>query len=926
LTTLEGYEFYLKQGAGLKQVKDPNGHTLTYSSNGIIHSAGKSLQFVRDGTGRIAEIIDPMGHKLVYTRDARGDLTTAAGRDGYTVSYAYNDRHALTEIKDPLGRTSLRNIYNDEGRLIAQADANGNRTEFNHNLDGRRSVVTDRLGRITQLFYDEQGNVLNRVDPLGGIHKSAYDRYGNRLSYTNPLGHTETTAYDAKFRVTSQTDAEGHTILYSYIDQQTKPDGGILQHRKEIITDTNNNVFEQSYDDSGFNLTKLHLPGGISVSNQIKPNGLVEATTDALGNITRYTYDAYGNNLAKTDPLGNTVEYTYDDNGNPLSETRVRTVNGEQVTETAAYQYDTRNRVIKIIYADGNAVRTEYNALGLESAGIDAAGKRTEYEYDVYGNLAETRYPDSTKESRTYDAENNLLSVTDRAGQVTKHEYDLLDRLVKTIYPDNSFAQTEYDAAGNVLAEADVNGNRTEYLYDKNGQLVQIKDALGNLTEFSYDSEGNPARKALPAEDGQAIIIAYEYDALGRQVKTAYNPGTAEELSNEQVYDNAGNLIREIDLAGKATDFGYDASGRLKQVKQVLDGETLVTRFDYDEAGNRIRQIDALGRVTAWTHDSAGRILSRTLPLGMSEHFVYNRQTGNLARHTDFNGQTATFGYDLNTDQLSEVAYADGRKESFVYDAAGNRIQARDPHGVTSYAYDVSNRLKTVSRNGIALTYGYDNAGNRTGLTLTGADFEQNVSYAYDALNRLKSVQGSQGKTLYAYTAAGSRQSVSYPNGVTTRYAYDKLNRLTSLTVRKADNSILAGYSGTLYPNGLQAQVTEHIGRTIDYTYDDLYRLSKKSVNDNGVIVDFSYQHDKAGNVVYSMEDEVHAQYAYDSNDRLLKRGDTEYSYDDNGNLLSVAYKDSIVNYAWDGAGQLVKADIAENGQTKTVAYVYDAD
>ncbi|MCP4545762.1 MAG: DUF5011 domain-containing protein, partial [bacterium] len=43
LTTLEGYEFYLKQGVGLKQVKDPNGHTLTYSSNGIIHSAGKSL-------------------------------------------------------------------------------------------------------------------------------------------------------------------------------------------------------------------------------------------------------------------------------------------------------------------------------------------------------------------------------------------------------------------------------------------------------------------------------------------------------------------------------------------------------------------------------------------------------------------------------------------------------------------------------------------------------------------------------------------------------------------------------------------------------------------------------------------------------------------------------------------------------------------
>ncbi|MCP4545418.1 MAG: RHS repeat protein, partial [bacterium] len=108
LTTPEGYEFHLRQGHGLEHVKDPNGHVLSYTDNGILHSAGKSVTFARDGAGRIKEIIDPMGQKLVYTRDARGDLTAFTDRESNTVRYSYNSRHALTEIKDPLGRTPLR--------------------------------------------------------------------------------------------------------------------------------------------------------------------------------------------------------------------------------------------------------------------------------------------------------------------------------------------------------------------------------------------------------------------------------------------------------------------------------------------------------------------------------------------------------------------------------------------------------------------------------------------------------------------------------------------------------------------------------------------------------------------------------------------------------------------------------------------------
>ncbi|WP_157678949.1 hypothetical protein [Methylovulum psychrotolerans] len=49
LTTEDGTAYYLTEGVGLDNVQDPFGNTLTYSKNGIVHSAGPSVAFQRDG-------------------------------------------------------------------------------------------------------------------------------------------------------------------------------------------------------------------------------------------------------------------------------------------------------------------------------------------------------------------------------------------------------------------------------------------------------------------------------------------------------------------------------------------------------------------------------------------------------------------------------------------------------------------------------------------------------------------------------------------------------------------------------------------------------------------------------------------------------------------------------------------------------------
>jgi YD repeat-containing protein len=76
---------------------------------------------------------------------------------------------------------------------------------------------------------------------------------------------------------------------------------------------------------------------------------------------------------------------------------------------------------------------------------------------------------------------------------------------------------------------------------------------------------------------------------------------------------------------------------------------------------------------------------------------------------------------------------------------------------------------------------------------------------------------------------AGNLQDYSYPNGVTSSSAHNSLNRLTAMTLN-TPLSALASYSYTLGPTGNRTAVTELGGRTINYTYDDLYRLTNEAI------------------------------------------------------------------------------------------------
>ena len=128
---------------------------------------------------------------------------------------------------------------------------------------------------------------------------------------------------------------------------------------------------------------------------------------------------------------------------------------------------------------------------------------------------------------------------------------------------------------------------------------------------------------------------------------------------------------------------------------------------------------------------------------------------------------TIDYAYD-SLYRLSAADYSNGDYFHYTYDAADNRLTETTRSSVTSYQYDLANRLASVD----SVPYSYDNNGN---LLSDGVN-----SYVYDSAreasrrgNRLISVNGT---TTYSYNGLGDRLT---QNG--TQYTLDLNAGLTQV-------------------------------------------------------------------------------------------------------------------------------------------------
>ncbi len=224
------------------------------------------------------------------------------------------------------------------------------------------------------------------------------------------------------------------------------------------------------------------------------------------------------------------------------------------------------------------------------------------------------------------------------------------------------------------------------------------------------------------------------------------------------------------------------------------------------------------------------------------------------------------------------------------------------------YTYDTHGNVLTESDETATRTYTYDSRGRKSGYALTVGDTEiSTATYAYDILDRLISVTEGGVTTTYTYDANGNRASQT-TGEVSVAYTYNDANLVTSLTNTLTNATgeavVPSAFAYTYYADGNQHTKTETMLSgdpvTTTYVYDGLGRLTAETRGEDSI----AYTYDASGNRISTTAGGVITTYAYDANNRLLSEtvGDTAtaYTYDANGNTLTAGDK----TYTYNTRGQ----------------------
>jgi RHS repeat-associated protein len=130
---------------------------------------------------------------------------------------------------------------------------------------------------------------------------------------------------------------------------------------------------------------------------------------------------------------------------------------------------------------------------------------------------------------------------------------------------------------------------------------------------------------------------------------------------------------------------------------------------------------------------------------------------------------------------------------------------------------------------------------------------------------------------------------------------------------------------------GNRTKVVENDGRTVDYSYDNLYRLTQENITDavaGNKVTDYTF--DAVGNRLERIDSvDGKTTYSYDANDRLLEEvlggTVTDYQYDAKGNLIAkVENGQTLATYQWNAKGELAAVEVTENGVTGRTEFEYD--
>ncbi|MFZ2095373.1 MAG: SBBP repeat-containing protein, partial [Anaerolineales bacterium] len=663
----------------------------------------------------------------IYDND---NLTAASDVLTHTWQYIYGDPnypHLLTKVIDPDGKTVERTVYDPQGRAIAQYNGEDNLVMGLNYLDSRTTEVYDTVGITTTHLYDYRSTVTDIEDPLGGITSREYDDNFRPTAITDPRTNTTYLTWSAdgvNLTQTVQILNSGQplttTMGYDDLNNLTK----IIDGRGFTTTYNYSGTLMISSIDAIGNTTLLTY----TTSADGVPSGLLKDVQDPERHHTRYTYYTSGKVHTITDALENVITYTYDDFGN------LQSITNESIGRVDWTCHDAAGRVWRTI-----------NNLS-PNPPIDPCS-------DQFVPGADPEY------DRMHD------SIFDTRGNVIASiEWAIVDSQVvsyttRTYYND---AGRVTDVVQNLRGQSISNPNPPNYNQDYPDQNIK------NSTVYNDDST---VKEAI---DNAGNITYYCYDQLNRVVKTIDNPtvpdpciqytptsNADQDVINQTIYDESGNVIATIDPGGRVTRTYYDNLNRPVIVVQNFTGniqdpppppgwtsdhpdQNIRTDTLYDNNGNVQRTTDNDNRITHYCYDKSNRLIKTVVNL------------------SDPNDDPCDPSFDPSSEADQDIT------TSIVYDGNGNAIETIDPLGVvTRTYYDALNRPTLVVRN------------------FTGNLLDPPPECNRDSTGELEPINICE-ETVY--DDVGNAIAMIDPLGRITRTYYDSLNRpymvIRNLTVQ----------------------------------------------------------------------------------------------------------------------------------------------
>jgi len=740
---------------------------------------GRVWSYAYDGNGNLTTVTPPNSSDGVFTyyyEDSTGPTRlTGYAVDGVRVThYAYQSDGRVSSVTSTDGTVS--DSYSYSANATTMTDVRGQSTTYNFTtVKGQQLLASTQTtatsscpSAAASLTYDANGFLSQSVDFNGNVSTYSYNPDGMMLSkivasgtsvaYTTTNTYTNVSSsdsWDLTRVVGTGSDGKGvaqydYTYVSTTIGRQVATvqytdlltgaaarnanfsyaayaNGGLQTITSNRVLPVGNSTTTASYDSSG-NLTGItDAVGNAASRSSFNGLGLAATLTDPNGVATTMSYDSRGRIVSGSTPGVGSWNVSYRGDGKILS---LASSDGG----SASFSYSTFGRLVSASNGLGELISFDYapgsntqvthsarntaswNGSALSASTVGTFSSTTVFDNQL-GSAASISGQNGQSLTFSHDALGNVLSIIDAGGRKTTATYDAWRRPLTSTLPDTGKITYAYSPSGFLNSIADSRSLGTNYGHNGFGDLVsQVSPDTGN-TSYGFDIGG----RLISVSRANGKQISYGYDALGR-LTSRTSGGNTESFTYDENSFGKGHLTRINDASGQTTRT-YGASGKLVQQVNTISGTNYTTQWSYDSNSRLNTLTYPNGEVLSYTYDGNGRISSilrggvvvvdsMLYQPGSAAPYAWRYSNG-VARIANMDGDGRTTQLQVNGIQNNSYGYNNTNTIQSISDAV-------DGSQNSVFAYDVNDRLTSVTRSNDNQSFNYDLVGNRTNLSRAG--------------------------------------------------------------------------------------------------------------------------------------------------------------------------------------------------------------